>query len=107
MGPKTSSANSIPTCQLSTKRAIVKTCAWLKWACQVNGVTSSSVVTYVPRRGSRRIKRRQSEFENFALVRTEYGDGKSCNKRTRLERSLMPPIGCFVWSGCHDQAVAA
>jgi hypothetical protein len=19
----------------------------------------------------------------------------------------MPPIGCFVWSGCHDQAVAA
>jgi hypothetical protein len=23
------------------------------------------------------------------------------------ERPVMPPIGCFVWSGCHDQAVAA
>jgi hypothetical protein len=22
-------------------------------------------------------------------------------------RPVMPPIGCFVWSGCHDRAVAA
>jgi hypothetical protein len=23
------------------------------------------------------------------------------------QRTDLPPIGCFVWSGCHDQAVAA